>query len=72
MHRSTSACEDPGSRYNPGLPSCEQVDVEKGYYTSVLAKMSGSSYCLANRKVISQMWQLPLHFQAAPNTFSII
>ena len=25
MHRSTSACVDPGCKYNPGLPSSEQV-----------------------------------------------
>ena len=25
-----------------------------------------------NSTVISQMWQLPLHFQAAPNIFTII
>ena len=30
MRRSTSACVDPGCRYNPGLPSSDQVlNVEK-------------------------------------------
>ena len=43
MRRSTSACVDPGFRYNPGLPSLEQV-LKYWKKGSVQAGMSGSSY----------------------------
>ena len=47
---------------------------------SKVEESQGSSRLLAgkcsvkrtNSTVISQMWQLPLHFQAAPNIFTII